>query len=97
MRDTPGFGGIERDKVGRFRMPQGGIAYGYSALLLAELCDTVLAAREAGKLHHQQHHIADRWEVLMRAAANWGQFQRSLKRAFPVLDDLYEMNLGEDG
>ena len=35
--------------------------------------------------------------ALMRAAANWGQFQRSLKRAFPVLNDQYEMNLGDDG
>ena len=34
--------------------------------------------------------------ALMRAAANWGQFQRSLKRAFPVLNDQYEMNLGDD-
>ena len=35
--------------------------------------------------------------ALMRAAANWGQFQRSLKRAFPVLNDQYEMNFGDDG
>ena len=34
--------------------------------------------------------------ALMRAAANWSQFQRSLKRAFPVLNDQYEMNLGDD-
>ena len=56
----------------RFRMPQGGIAHGYSALLLAELCETVLAAREAGNLHHQQRHIADRCEVLMRGFARVG-------------------------
>lgn len=34
--------------------------------------------------------------ALMRAAANWRQFQRSLKRAFPVVNDQYEMNLGDD-
>ena len=34
--------------------------------------------------------------ALMRAAANWGLFQRSLKRAFPVQNDQYEMNLGDD-
>ena len=30
-------------------------------------------------------------------AANWGQFQRSLKRAFKVQNDQFEMNLGDDG
>ena len=34
--------------------------------------------------------------ALMRAAANWGQFQRSLKRAFKVQNDQFEMNLGDD-
>ena len=34
--------------------------------------------------------------ALMRAAANWGQFERSLKRAFPVQNDQFEMNLGDD-
>ncbi len=34
--------------------------------------------------------------ALMRAAANWDQFRRSLKRSFPVLNDQYEMNLGDD-
>ena len=30
-------------------------------------------------------------------AANWGQVQRSLKRAFPVQNDQFEMKLGDDG
>ncbi len=34
--------------------------------------------------------------ALVRAAANWDQFQRSFKRALPVLNDQYEMNLGDD-
>jgi len=59
-------------KPHRFRMPQGGIAHGYSALLLATLCEAVLAARASGELHHQQGHIADRCEVLMRGFARVG-------------------------
>ena len=35
--------------------------------------------------------------ALMRAAPNWGAFQRSLKRAFPKLRDQREMDLGDDG
>ena len=35
-------------------------------------------------------------QPLTRASANWGIFQRSLKRAFPVLNDQFEMNLGDD-
>ena len=34
--------------------------------------------------------------ALMRAAPNWGAFQRSLKRAFKVKTDQFEMNLGDD-
>ena len=34
--------------------------------------------------------------ALMRAAANWGIFRRSLKRVFPVLNDQFEMNLGDE-
>ena len=56
----------------RFRMPKGGIAHGYPAILLADLCETVLAAREAGDLHHQQFHIAARCEALMRGFARVG-------------------------
>jgi hypothetical protein len=39
---------------------------------LADICDVVLAARKAGDLHHQQHHIADRCEILMRGFARVG-------------------------
>ena len=56
----------------RFRMPKGGIAHGYPALLLADLCDVVLEARETGALHHQQVHIAAQCEMLMRGFARVG-------------------------
>ena len=55
----------------RFSAP-GGIAHGYPATFLADLCDAVLAAREAGALHHQQFHIAARCETLMRGFARVG-------------------------
>lgn len=46
--------------------------------------------------HHKlKEHLAA-VTALMRAAANWGQFQRSLNRAFPVRNDQFEMNLGDD-
>lgn len=35
--------------------------------------------------------------IALRGGANWGQFERSLKRAFPVENDQFEMNLGDDG
>ena len=37
----------------RFRTPQGSLAYGYEATILADLCDAILAARRDGKLQHQ--------------------------------------------
>jgi hypothetical protein len=43
----------------KFRSNAGGsIAFGYEATALADICEAVLAAREAGALHHQQIHIA---------------------------------------
>lgn len=50
----------------------GGIAYGYPATLLADLCDVVLAARKAGALQKQQEHIAHQAEVLVRGFARVG-------------------------
>jgi hypothetical protein len=50
----------------------GGIAYGYEATILADLCDAVLAARTADDLAPQQRHIAIRCEVLMRGFARTG-------------------------
>lgn len=56
----------------KFRTPGGSIAYGYEATILADLCDAVLAARKAGKLHHQQRHIAEQCEILVRGFARVG-------------------------
>ncbi len=57
----------------RFRQPNGGgLTYGYPATILADICDVVLAARKAGDLQHQQHHIADRCELLVRGFARVG-------------------------
>jgi hypothetical protein len=56
----------------RFRPPNGGVAFGYPATILADICDAVLASRKAGDLHHQQHHIADQCELLVRGFARVG-------------------------
>ena len=57
----------------RFRPPHGGgVAYGYEATVLADLCEAVLAARKAGVLNYQQEHIADQCEILLRSFAKVG-------------------------
>lgn len=56
----------------RFHTPTGSQAYGYEATILADICDAVLQAREDGKLHHQQTHIAKRCEILVRGFARVG-------------------------
>ena len=50
----------------KFRTPNGSIAYGYEATVLAELCDAVIRAKAEGKLNYQQEHIAIRCEILSR-------------------------------
>lgn len=55
----------------RFR-GHGSLSYGYEATILAEICDAVLASREAGELNHQQEHIAKQAEILVRAFAKVG-------------------------
>ena len=59
------------DNPVKFLTP-GGIAHGYSATLLVDLCNAVLSAREAGTLQHQQLHIARQCEVLIRGLASVG-------------------------
>lgn len=56
----------------RFITPHGGLAYGYEATVLADICEAVLAARKAGQLQHQQDRIADQCEILMRGFARVG-------------------------
>jgi hypothetical protein len=57
----------------KFKAPHGGgVAYGYPATILADICDAVLAARNAGVLQQQQEHIAKRCETLLRGFARVG-------------------------
>ena len=50
----------------------GGVAHGYPATLLVDLCNVVLEVRESGSLHSQQAHIAERCETLVRNLARVG-------------------------
>ncbi|WP_186247326.1 P63C domain-containing protein [Burkholderia gladioli] len=50
----------------------GGVANGYPATLLADICDAVLEARAAGSLLKQQEHIAAQCEILVRGFARVG-------------------------
>lgn len=57
----------------RFRAPTGGsVATGYEAEILPDVCDAVLAAREAGALRADQMHIAKQCEILVRGLARVG-------------------------
>ena len=56
----------------RFRTPSSGLAYGYEATVLADLCEAVLAARSDGVLQKQQEHIARQAEILVRGFARIG-------------------------
>lgn len=57
----------------RFHAPTGGTtATGYEATILADLCDAVLAARQAGALRSNQEHIAHQCEILVRGFARVG-------------------------
>ena len=61
------------EKPIEFQPPWGGrTAFGYEATILADICEAVLAAKEADLLHQQQMHIADRCEILMRGFARVG-------------------------
>lgn len=55
-----------------FVMPDGGRANGFEATLLADLCEAVLKAREAGALQKQQLGIAAKCEILVRGFARVG-------------------------
>lgn len=57
----------------RFQARTGGIAAtGYEATILADLCEAVLLARQAGALKSSQMHIAHQCEVLLRGFARVG-------------------------
>src|SRR5215211_908273 len=56
----------------QFRTPNGNVAYGYEATILADICEAVLQARADGKLQKQQEHIAKQCEILVRGFARVG-------------------------
>ncbi len=49
-----------------------GVAYGYEAEDLIEICEAYLKTRKKGTLHPTQVHLADEAEILIRAAAKTG-------------------------
>lgn len=56
-----------------FRRKSGGaVVYGYEATILADICDTVLAARKKGLFTPNQMHIAEQCEILVRGFARVG-------------------------
>jgi len=55
-----------------FVPPNGGIAKGYGATLLVDICDVLLEARQDGRLTARYLRMADAAEVVMRAFANVG-------------------------
>ena len=56
-----------------FRPPRGGrTAFGYPATVLADLCEAILAARDADALTKRQLRYADHAEVLLRSFAKVG-------------------------
>ena len=88
-----------------FIPPQGGgPSYGYEATILADLCEVILAAREAGHLLSQQMHIASQAEALLRSFASVGiialideatgyQDYRTKKALQKILERLIQENL----
>ena len=56
----------------RFRVTNGRLAYGYEATVLADICEVMLQARDAGVLRKQQEHIAIQCDILMRGFARVG-------------------------
>jgi hypothetical protein len=56
----------------QFITPSGNRAYGYEADTLVDLCEAVLAAREAGELQAQQLPIAQQCELIIRGLARVG-------------------------
>src|SRR6185312_10051160 len=55
-----------------FCAPNGVAAHGYEATALTDLCNVILAARQAGILANNQLHLAVQCEILIRSLANVG-------------------------
>jgi hypothetical protein len=55
-----------------FRSPGIGVAYGYPATILADICDAILAARDAGDTGPRQIGIVKQADILVRGFARVG-------------------------
>lgn len=55
-----------------YKQLKGGVAIGFKAELLPSVCETFLAARDAGVLQKNQEHIAKQCEILIRGFARLG-------------------------
>jgi hypothetical protein len=53
----------------RFATNTGGLALGYEATILVDICDAIIESRNKGKLLKQQKHIAERAESVIRSLA----------------------------
>lgn len=89
-----------------FRVPSGGIAYGYRAELLPQVCDVYLRAREAGELLATQEKFARACEILVRGLARVGivalideatgfQYDRSRTALEQILEAFIKDELGK--
>ncbi len=56
----------------KFRTPMGGLAYGYEASLLSDLCDALITAHKTAKLNYQTVHIAEQAEILSKGFRHVG-------------------------
>ena len=56
----------------RFATTHGAIGFGYKAEILPLVCEVYLDAKKDGKLRHNQLHIAERADILMRGLARVG-------------------------
>lgn len=63
---------LESSKPIRFIPLGGSLALGFRAEILPQVCDVYLRARAAGKLPHNQQHIAMQAEILVRGLAHVG-------------------------
>ena len=63
---------LEKSRPIQFHLPSGAVASGYRAEILPMVCEVFLQARDADALPHNQRHIAQKAEVLVRALAQVG-------------------------
>ena len=63
---------LEKSQPIKFRTLQGGVASGYRAEILPDVCEVYLRARDAKALRPQQQHIAVQADILVRGLATVG-------------------------